>query len=83
MVEFARKYFRHWGGGKRFEQLHTSTRDFVKEEVIMQLFILSFHVVSEKSKKDKGGRDPAEMIKFSKVVCTHMQCANKHKPKLC
>ncbi|MCI4393509.1 hypothetical protein PGIGA_G00158100 [Pangasianodon gigas] len=37
MVEFARKYFRQWGGSK-----------------------------SEKSKKDQGGRDPAEMTKFSK-----------------
>ncbi|KAM9454739.1 unconventional myosin-XV [Clarias gariepinus] len=37
MVEFARKYFRQWGGGK-----------------------------SEKSKKEKGGGDIAEMIRFSK-----------------
>ncbi|XP_046693235.1 unconventional myosin-XV [Silurus meridionalis] len=41
MVEFARKYFRKGGGGKRFVRKY-------------------------KSKKDHGGRDPAEMIKFSK-----------------
>lgn len=69
MVEFARKYFRQSDGGERFGQLHKSTYVFFITFNAYNVLFCFLFLASGKAKTDKAG-DPAEMIKFSKVVCT-------------